>query len=273
MNVLSLGAGVQSSTLAMMYSKGELKPKPDFAVFADTQGEPVAVYKWLDWLEKQLTFPVYRVSKGNLAIDSLTIKTSKKTGNKYLKHSVPFFLFKDHKPKGLLIRGCTTDYKIQPIQQFVRKKCKVKKGEKKIVVNMIIGISTDEIVRMKKSKVKWIQNTYPLIENNISRKMCLEWFKKNNLKLPPRSACIFCPYHQKSYWADLKKNSLKEFKQAVEYEKKAKKTYKIIFQNIKSYNENYDVSLHSSGNLETFDKKEIKQLDLFNAECEGICGL
>ena len=79
-NVLSLGAGVQSSTLAMMFAKGELKPMPDFAVFADTQGEPKTVYQWLDWLETQLPYPVYRISKGNLAEEAIRVRTSKVTG-------------------------------------------------------------------------------------------------------------------------------------------------------------------------------------------------
>ena len=57
---LSLGAGVQSSTLALMYALGELEPMPKAAIFADTQAEPASVYKWLDWLEKQLPYPVYR---------------------------------------------------------------------------------------------------------------------------------------------------------------------------------------------------------------------
>lgn len=41
-NVLSLGAGVQSSALALMASAGEIGPMPDFAVFADTQDEPAS---------------------------------------------------------------------------------------------------------------------------------------------------------------------------------------------------------------------------------------
>jgi hypothetical protein len=52
--VLNLGAGVQSSCLALMAARGEVTPMPDFAVFADTQAEPTNVYKWLDWLETQL---------------------------------------------------------------------------------------------------------------------------------------------------------------------------------------------------------------------------
>ncbi len=272
-NILSLGAGVQSSTLAMMYAKKELGPMPNFAVFADTQAEPESVYTWLKWLKKQLPFPVYTVTKGNLAEDSLKIRTNKKTGNKYILNLVPFYLFKDKKPKGLLIRGCTTDYKINPIIKFIRNKCNIKKGEKEIVVNMLMGISTDEIIRVRDSRVPFIKNKYPLIENNISRNDCLNWFKKNNLSTPPRSACIFCPYHSNSFWRDQRKNHPKDFKKAMDYEKQAKITYKIILENRKSYGKNYDVSLHSSGNLEDFDENESKQLDLFDRDCEGMCGV
>ena len=51
---LSLGAGVQSSCLALMAEKGETE-KPNFAVFADTGDESEATYQWLDWLESQLS--------------------------------------------------------------------------------------------------------------------------------------------------------------------------------------------------------------------------
>jgi hypothetical protein len=47
---LSLGAGVQSSTLALMAAHGEITPMPVAAIFADTQAEPASVYRWLDWL-------------------------------------------------------------------------------------------------------------------------------------------------------------------------------------------------------------------------------
>ena len=47
-NVLSLGAGVQSSTMALMSAKGEL-PKADCAIFADTGYEPKAIYNYLNY--------------------------------------------------------------------------------------------------------------------------------------------------------------------------------------------------------------------------------
>ncbi len=39
-NIISLGAGVQSSAMALMAAKGEITPMPDAAIFADTQSEP-----------------------------------------------------------------------------------------------------------------------------------------------------------------------------------------------------------------------------------------
>ena len=51
--VLSLGGGVQSTTLALLALRGEL-PFPEAAVFADTGWEPPAVYDNLAWLREQL---------------------------------------------------------------------------------------------------------------------------------------------------------------------------------------------------------------------------
>ena len=68
---LSLGAGVQSTTLALMAASGEIMPMPDAAIFADTQAEPAKVYEHLDWLMGPgiLPFPVIVVTAGSLLAD------------------------------------------------------------------------------------------------------------------------------------------------------------------------------------------------------------
>ena len=43
LTVISLGAGVQSSVMALMAAHGEITPMPDCAIFADTQAEPTRV--------------------------------------------------------------------------------------------------------------------------------------------------------------------------------------------------------------------------------------
>ena len=50
MHIISLGAGVQSTTMALMAAHGEIEPMPDCAIFADTGDEPQAVYDHLAWL-------------------------------------------------------------------------------------------------------------------------------------------------------------------------------------------------------------------------------
>lgn len=67
LRVLSLGAGVQSTTMALMAAHGEIGPMPDCAIFSDTGWEPKAVYDHLEWLEQQLPFPVHRVERGNIS--------------------------------------------------------------------------------------------------------------------------------------------------------------------------------------------------------------
>ena len=51
---LSFGAGVQSTVLLLMAAKGEIKPMPDVAIFADTQFEPTNIYSHLDWCKEEL---------------------------------------------------------------------------------------------------------------------------------------------------------------------------------------------------------------------------
>lgn len=91
MRILSLGAGVQSSTVALMSARNEI-PMFDAAIFADTKNEPAGVYKWFAWLREQLPYPVYVVSAGDLARDSLRLRTSKRSGQRYSRVLIPVFL-------------------------------------------------------------------------------------------------------------------------------------------------------------------------------------
>lgn len=72
--VLSLGAGRQSTTLALLSAEGVL-PKLDACIFADTGWEPERVYRHLDRLEQEVLnpagIPLFRVSNGNLRDDVL----------------------------------------------------------------------------------------------------------------------------------------------------------------------------------------------------------
>ena len=72
LTVISLGGGVQSSVMALMASQslpptgsgGAFDRVPDCAIFADTRWEPPSVYEHIQWLEGQLSFPLYVVDSG-----------------------------------------------------------------------------------------------------------------------------------------------------------------------------------------------------------------
>tara|TARA_Y100000310_G_scaffold174058_1_gene174178 strand:+ start:1068 stop:1460 length:393 start_codon:yes stop_codon:yes gene_type:complete len=73
LHVISLGAGVQSTTMALMAAHGEITPMPSAAIFSDTGWEPAGVYNHLKWLMSGnvLPFPVHIVNNGNIR-DALT---------------------------------------------------------------------------------------------------------------------------------------------------------------------------------------------------------
>jgi len=262
MHIISLGAGVQSSTMALMAAKGAITPMPDCAIFADTGWEPKAVYDWLDYLENNLPFPVHVVSAGDL-IEDIEIRLSKKSGKTYLKNSIPLWTDSDGK-RGALLRKCTRDYKLTPIRRMQRSF-----GKDKDQI-LWIGISSDEAHRMKPSTENWVTNRFPLIEATMSRNDCLAWMDRNHFPEPPRSACIFCPYHDNKEWANLKINYPNEFEKSVEIEKMLQKLYKQAEVTTAD-----SVYLHDS--LQPLDEinfsEESGQLNLFGNECEGMCGV
>lgn len=272
--ILSLGAGVQSSTLALMMAHGELEPA-DHAVFADTGDEPDAVYEWLDFLEGEIAqaphpFPIHRVRKGLLSLDSTTPRVSMRSGNVYLAPMVPAHTLNPDGKKGMSYRQCTRNHKITPIQQAARKLADVPRGPDRVYVHMLIGISTDEIVRMKASQVDWIEHVYPLIDAGMSRTDCLEWFDARGYDRPPRSACVYCPYRSDKEWAELKANDPKGFQAAVEYEEDLQWAYE--------QTDTLDAVPYLHQSLVPLSEVEFDEDDDndgvgFNAECEGMCGL
>lgn len=266
MIILSLGAGVQSSVLALMCANGEITPMPDCAIFADTGAEPAGVYRWLDWLETQLPFPVHRVMhKDGLLVDILDTLSQKRFT------SVPFYTESNNSSGGLLRRQCTREYKIAPIHLKIRSLLGLAKGEragKAVRVVQYIGISTDEAQRMKPSQDKWIQSTWPLIEANMSRQHCLQWMEKNGYPRPAKSACTFCPYHDDALWRDMKRDDPESFAKAVEIDKKIRGGIRGTTQRLYIHR-----SMKPLDEIDFRNAEDAGQWRLFGDECEGMCGI
>lgn len=286
-NILSLGAGVQSSVIALMSAAGELPPL-DGAVFADVGAEPANVYEWLDWLETQLPFPVVRVMHNDgLEKACGTKHISKKTGIHYVRSAVPMWVQKESgKMGGGLRRDCTRDYKIAPITVAVRKMAGVKRGERNVVLRQWIGISTDEAHRMKPSRLAWSKHCWPLIDHDMSRADCLAWMEAKGYPLPPRSACTFCPYHSPREWLRLQTEDPESYEHAAAFEDRMRVAFREHDQALNGV-DIFVQKIVPGTPLREIDWEEVRhkskasgveQLDLFNRdhfgnECEGMCGL
>ncbi len=255
--ILSLGAGVQSSTLALMAMHGDI-PKPTAAIFADTGWETIRVLSWLDWLEQQLDYPVYRVSNGNILNDLKAGLSNERYDGFFTK--LPYFT-----KKGISKRQCTSDYKLAAIIQKTREIMGVGYKQRVVgkTVNMLIGISFDESHRAKPSRLKWIRNCFPLLEKRMYRLDCINWMKKHGYPVPPKSSCVGCPFHSDEFWAELKTDSRNEFDQAVEIDE--------LLHNRTS--NNWPEWTHKSLRpLSEIYFEKSTQADLFGNECDGICG-
>jgi 3'-phosphoadenosine 5'-phosphosulfate sulfotransferase (PAPS reductase)/FAD synthetase len=252
--------------MALMAAAGKIQPMPTYAIFADPKAEPKQVYDWLDWLEKQLPYPVVRVTRGSLKDAMLKVRLSKKSGMTYEKHSIPAYLAHPTRGDGILGRHCTLDYKITPITRHLRQ-------YKKRGVSQWIGISVDECDRMKPNRVKWIHNRWPLIERNMTRQDCLDWMKAHGYPMPPRSACTFCPYHNDYEWHKMKTEDAAAWQDAISTEAALQDT---IRQVPRIEGTPY---LHASRmplatvKLKPRSRKRYFQTNLFRNECEGMCGV
>ena len=214
--ILSLGAGVQSSVMALMLNN-ENSPlhaagfaTPCCAIFADTGWEPDPVYEHLRWLTEQLQYPVFIVRAGN--IKENLHKAKGVDGHNFI--DVPLFSVGQDGKKGMLRRQCTAAYKIRPITRFIRRLNAIPDGypfPKGHSVKVYMGISTDEAERMKDSQTKWMQHEYPLIAANLNRAACQQWFAKHVPdRTLPRSACVICPYHSDQEWLGMDEASRQE---------------------------------------------------------------
>lgn len=248
LRVLSLGAGVQSTTLLMLAADGTL-PKVDAAIFSDTGWEPAAVYEHLDRLEREVAgpagIPVYRVSNGNLRDDTL---------NPNKMRSIPAYTKAPDGSLGMLGRKCTQQYKLRPILEQVRLLLGAKQGEelscrhcggegervapwrakrgedvmaecsvcdglgtisrvgqppKGVWAEQWIGFSTDEIERVStRGDTRYSKSRHPLLELGMSRTQCEAYLKHHGWTSVAKSACVGCPFHGNAEWRRLRDTCL-----------------------------------------------------------------
>lgn len=276
--ILSLGAGVQSSVLALMFSQGEFEgvlPMPEVAVFSDTQAEPAYVYEWISWLRPQLAFPIEVVTKGSLRKNILDAVEGERFAG------APFFTESDTGREGRLRRQCTREFKVEPITKFVRGFVGLEKGQRaprgRVLAMQYIGISMDEAIRMKPAREKWVRHFWPLIDKRMSRYDCLQWMEDRGLPLPRKSSCTFCPYHDDAYWREMKETDPQSWQDAIEVDRKIRAGVRGTEQKLYLHRslkplEEVDLSFAVVSDARR-TPEDYGQENLFGEECEGMCGV
>lgn len=319
-HMIQLGAGVQSSTMALMAAAGEITPMPFAGAFADTQAEPKSVYAWLNWLEKQLPFPIFRVSAGSLEEDTLRIRNRRDGKGTWCPSGIPHFSLNLDGSKGQGPRQCTHDFKLIPLmkkdtelvsdhlpqwkknhwdalkelRQWEKERAEVKRANKKDgqkrplpmrplgawtecqsdpLMIIWIGISWDEATRMKDPIKPWNNNRYPLVDRSITRRDCLLWMQKHGYPQPPRSACVFCPFHSDAEWRRLRDFEPEEFARAVAFEKQYQKAKAdtVSRKGFVPYLHDSRIPL-SEVDFNTEEQNGQGSLNL-RYDCEGMCGV
>jgi len=270
--VESYGGGTQSTGLILMALNGAYNlPRPAFAVFCDTGGEPEFIYDYMDYFikycRKKYGFEIFITKKKGISLAEklTTIPNINRDGGFYISSVPPFFTLNEDGTKGILKRQCTPDYKTHPTNSFIKKNI-----DKKEKFRLWLGMSFDERERMRISTDKRRVNYYPLVENFLNRRQVIDYVLSCGVKAPYRSSCYFCPFHSDRYWKWLKKEHRKEFDKACNIE-----------QSIQLIQSTYKTSkaipfLHRScrplGEI-NFDADTQLQFPELIEECEGYCGI
>lgn len=245
MKVLSYGGGVQTLALGRMILNG-LFERPDLVVFADTQRERGKTYQAI-----QREFALFN-SYGIEAV----IVTGGDLGS-YGGKMLPLYTIKnDTGERGRLRTVCSPRFKTEVINRELRRR-----GAKKAEV--WLGLSVDEVHRLKPNPRKWLTNRWPLIEMQMRRGDCEEYLKKLDIE-PVKSACVFCPNaSSKSALAALEPHELQ---------------YAITFdETVRNLRPGYKSYVHASCKpLATVVAENAHNIDLFDYdpkqdECSGVC--
>lgn len=253
MKVISLGWGVQSFTLAAMAALGELEPV-DAAVHADTTHEGKRTYefadRWRGWLEERGVRVVTVVNKD-------PVRIVYKSG--IVGVDIPAFTLDVSGHKGQIRRQCTEGWKIANIHRWLQQ------NRNKNRVEQWIGISMDEYLRMKESRVQYITNRWPLIDKHMTREDCKKWLTSHGLEVPPKSACTFCPFRNQEEWRSMSQVP-EDWAEAVAVDRDIREAWP-----------NYKFFVHPSrkpiDEVDFRTAEEKGQLHLWDEECYGVCGV
>lgn len=227
MKILSCGAGMQSTALALMacenavsLGKFPLVPVYDLVAFCDLGKEP-------PWVMDQVKFIENACNAVRIPFVILQSPLYKDYINNFGKNrvvSIPFWTVDSNGKKGKMMRNCTMDYKINLIQNYVRwnilgyTKGQRTKTEDLKAHEMHIGFSAEEQQRCKENPHKMFVNKFPLVDMGLERKDNYAYIRDIWGLETKASACTFCPFHRNYFFQHIKENHKEQYEDLVEFD-------------------------------------------------------
>lgn len=212
--IWSYGGGTQSIAIAVLVAQGKL-PRPDRIIFADTGREATETFEYTEQHVKPL-----------LALHGLTIEIASHSlatvdlygGKKKDTLLIPAYA----KDGGKLSNFCSHEWKMYVVRRYIG-------GAKAFPDGCInwLGMSTDEVERLRPSDVAWMETHWPLCGMpvsggygiSMSRAMCKQLILDTGLPTPPKSSCFICPHRRNPQWQRLKMFYPQDFAKAVQLDK------------------------------------------------------
>lgn len=230
MNILSFGAGMQSTALALMAcenaraaSKGRppvwpLVPIYDIVIFCDLGFEP-------PWVQKQMEFTWQACRTAGIRFEVLHTHLHEDFMENFGERrtiSIPWWTLRDDGHKSRMPRNCTLDYKVNEISKFIRwevlgyRKGQRLRPEDMKTHEMHMGFSYEEKQRCKDNPNKMFVNKFPLVDMKLTRADNYAYIRDTWGLETKASACTFCPYHRNYFFQHLKEKQPKTYTKLLE---------------------------------------------------------
>lgn len=206
--VWSCGGGTQSGAIATLIGQGKL-PRPDLAFMTDTGRERSSTWHFVDGFIRPILekagLELIIIKKNDWARVDLYSTQGTLLIPAYTNQSGTI---------GKWNGFCSGEWKRDVAARWLRS-LKVES-----CVNWI-GISIDEMKRVRTPRTNWLQLRYPLIfDVPMRRHQCVELIKSTGWTGDiPHSACYMCPNLGDQEWIDMKLNWPDDFKKAIEIER------------------------------------------------------
>lgn len=215
MKILSFGAGMQSTALALMSCENAMVktavfpevPVYDDVVFCDLGFEP-------PWVLEQVEFVRQACATAGIhfkVIEAPLYQDFTSNFGERRAISIPWWTLSGDGHKSKLPRNCTIDYKVNVIAKYIRwDLLGYRKGQRlhpkdKKAHEMHMGFSYEERRRCKENPNPMLVNRFPLVDMALVRADNYAYIRDRWGLETKASACTFCPFHRNYFYDFLRR--------------------------------------------------------------------